>query len=242
MLYGYRYCSDTPGRRSSNLGPSVSVCGPSSCGVSCTVGTSLQFFGQLSMFNLQCSLSARQATPIGCSVQRISAREEKRWGEDSKHTTCRRLFLFLIDNSNTEIFSQRHGHLEGSNWSHLLVWRLISSQNVHASWPLDVVFAVCSSASFCPRNRRRGATQKSVFFAVSSLNSIWCVRGFREHTLITETLFCYLRTMSSLINVDIQATKAHCTLDKNTPNKIWLLSSKGKGILGIHSTFQMTLK
>lgn len=194
-----------------------------------------------------CNVACRQDKPLQLAVQFSESVHEKRNGEvriaSKQHAEGSSCFSLIIP-------IQKYFHNDMAIWKEVTeatcwygeLFLLTQAQNVHASWPLDVVFAVCSSASFCPRNRRREATQKSVFFAVSSLNSIWCVRGFREHTLITETLFCYLRTMSSLINVDIQATKTHCTLDKNTPNKIWLLSSKGKGILGIHSPFQMTLK
>lgn len=68
-----------------------------------------------------------------------------------------------------------------TDYCHPLIWRVISSHTGAkcASWPLAVVFIVCSSATFWPQHRRRGATQQSAFAAAGSLMSVcgvWALR------------------------------------------------------------------
>ena len=55
---------------------------------------------------------------------------------------------------------------------------LTQAHNVRASWPLAVIFAVCSCAAFW--HRRREAMQQSAFIAASSLTSVRCVRAFKH--------------------------------------------------------------
>ncbi len=72
---------------------------------------------------------------------------------------------------------------------------LMQAQIVCASWPLAVVFAVCSSAMFWPRQRRHQAAMQSALVTANSLMLAWCVTAFIVKCVILKPSHCSVRSL-----------------------------------------------
>ncbi len=137
----------------------------------------------------------RKITLIGCLVWRTSGWEEvSKASNDKVKGTNRRLVvhLYLICNDihNPSSFSFSFWMIN-TDYCHLLVWRVILAQNVHAVLLLAVVYALCSSANCSPRCRQHEATTQLVSIATSSLKSVWCVWAF-DNFCFTIFAFIYI--------------------------------------------------
>ncbi len=72
---------------------------------------------------------------------------------------------------------------------------LMQEYIVCASWPLAVVFAVCSSVFLWPRHRWHQAAMRSAFITANSLMLAWCVTAFIVQCVILKPSQCSVRSL-----------------------------------------------